>query len=69
MIMLRGPIVSNAGKREVIMADYEIECKECGWQGMESALDNQTVESADETLQFCPDCGGSDFDRVTEKEE
>jgi hypothetical protein len=27
------------------MADYELECNECGWQGRESALENQTVES------------------------
>ncbi|MBW2411723.1 MAG: hypothetical protein JRF72_18150 [Deltaproteobacteria bacterium] len=47
----------------------EIECKECGWQGTESALESQTVESAEETLKFCPDCGGSDFDKVIEKEE
>ena len=51
------------------MADYELECNECGWQGRESALENQTVESGEETLTFCPDCGGSDFENVSEKEE
>ena len=51
------------------MADYEIECKECGWQGSESALESQPSESTEETLKFCPDCGGSDFDQVSEKEE
>ncbi len=51
------------------MADYEIECKECGWQGTESALDSQPAESTEETLNFCPDCGGSDFDQVSDKEK
>ena len=51
------------------MADYELECNECGWQGRESALENQTVESGSETFNFCPDCGGSDFEKVAEKEE
>ena len=51
------------------MADHELECNECGWQGRESALENQTVESGEETFNFCPDCGGSDFGEVTEKEE
>ena len=56
-------------KREVTMADYEIECNECGWQGPESDLENQSVDSGEETLKFCPDCGGSDFEKVTQKEE
>ena len=51
------------------MADYELECNECGWQGSESALGNQTVESDEETLKFCPDCGGSHFEKLTETEE
>jgi Zn finger protein HypA/HybF involved in hydrogenase expression len=51
------------------LADYELECNECGWQGRESALENQTVESGAETFNFCPDCGGSDFEKVTEEEE
>ncbi|UCG08226.1 MAG: hypothetical protein JSV83_06150 [Desulfobacterales bacterium] len=51
------------------MAEYELECSECGWRGMESALDKQTGESGGETLHFCPDCGGTNFDKITEKEE
>ena len=51
------------------MADFKLECNECGWLGSESALGNQTVESGGETLKFCPDCGGSDFEKVAEKEE
>jgi Zn finger protein HypA/HybF involved in hydrogenase expression len=51
------------------MADYEIECKECGWQGTESALESQALESGEEALKFCPDCGGSDFEKVSGKEE
>ncbi len=51
------------------MADYEIECNECGWQGMESALEKQADESGEETPGFCPDCGGSDFEKITEKKE
>ena len=40
------------------MADYEIECNECGWRGLESALDSQADETGDDnTLKFCPDCG------------
>ena len=51
------------------MADHELECNECGWQGTESALENQTVKSDEEALKFCPDCGGADFGEVTEKKE
>ena len=51
------------------MADYEIECKECGWQGTDSALESQTVESGEEALKFCPECGGSDFEKATQNEE
>jgi hypothetical protein len=51
------------------MADQELECKECGWQGKESALGNQTVDSGEETLEFCPECGGSDFEKISEQEE
>ena len=50
------------------MAEYEIECNECGWRGQKSALDQQTDASSGKTLTFCPDCGGSDFESVTEKE-
>jgi predicted RNA-binding Zn-ribbon protein involved in translation (DUF1610 family) len=50
------------------MAEYEIECNECGWRGPESALVKETDESRGETLRFCPDCGGTDFERVAEKD-
>jgi predicted nucleic acid-binding Zn-ribbon protein len=51
------------------MADYEIECNECGWRGMESALDNHADESGGEDVfSFCPDCGGTDFENVAEQE-
>ena len=50
------------------MADFEIECNECGWQGTESALDNQSDESGDEDgFNFCPDCGSTDFEKITEQ--
>ncbi len=52
------------------MADFEIECNECGWRGMESALDKQADETGDDkTLRFCPDCGASDFKEIAQKEE
>lgn len=51
------------------MAEFEIECSECGWQGMKSALDEQAEESEGEALRFCPDCGSTDFDKLAEKEE
>ena len=51
------------------MAEFEIECSECGWQGMESALDEQAEESEGEALRFCPDCGSTDLDKLAEKEE
>jgi hypothetical protein len=51
------------------MAEYDLECCECGWRGLESVLDKQTSESGEETPGFCPDCGGSDFEKITEKEE
>jgi len=49
------------------MADYEIECNDCGWRGMESALDKPSDEAGDDDkLRFCPDCGGSNFEKVTQ---
>jgi len=51
------------------MAEFEIECSECGWQGMESALDKQTQESGGEALHFCPDCGSTDLEKPAEKKE
>ena len=51
------------------MAEFEIECSECGWQGMESALDKQTEESGGGTLHFCPDCGSADLEKLAEKEQ
>ena len=51
------------------MAEFEIECSECGWQGMESALDEQEEESGGGPLQFCPDCGSTDFAKIAEKQE
>lgn len=55
-------------QQEVIMADFELACNECGWQGSESALGNQTVECGEEALRFCPDCGGFDFKKVSQPE-
>ena len=34
------------------MAEFEIECSECGWQGMESALDEQAEESREKHFVF-----------------
>ena len=51
------------------MAEFEIECNECGWQGMESALDKQAEESGAEALRFCPDCGSTDLDKLAENEK
>ena len=51
------------------MAEYEIECNECGWRGMGSALDKDTDKSSGETLTFCPGCGSTDFESVTEKKQ
>jgi hypothetical protein len=51
------------------MADFEIECNECGWRGMESALESHPDGSSGEDgFSFCPDCGGTDFKKITEKE-
>jgi Zn finger protein HypA/HybF involved in hydrogenase expression len=51
------------------MAEFEIECNECGWQGMESALDSHADESGrEDDFSFCPDCGSTDFEKITEQE-
>ena len=51
------------------MADYEIECKECGWQGTESALDSHADKSGDEEdFSFCPDCGSTDFEKIADQD-
>jgi hypothetical protein len=51
------------------MAEFQIECSECGWQGRESALDEQAEESGGEALRFCLDCGGTVLEEIAEKEE
>jgi hypothetical protein len=51
------------------MAEFEIECIECGWQGMESALEEQAHESGAEALRFCPECGSTELDKLAEKKE
>jgi hypothetical protein len=51
------------------MGEYEIECKDCGWQGARLSLDKQEDATAGKTLSFCPDCGGTDFENVAEKDK
>ena len=51
------------------MAEFEIECSECGWRGMESALDEQAGKSGGKSTRFCPDCGSTDFQKVAEKQQ
>ena len=51
------------------MADIEIECNECGWQGTESALENHDDASGgDDGFRFCPECGSTDFEKITDPE-
>lgn len=51
------------------MAEFEIECSECGWRGMASALEEQAGKSGGDPLRFCPDCGSTDFENLAEKEQ
>jgi Zn finger protein HypA/HybF involved in hydrogenase expression len=51
------------------MGEHQIECNECGWRGMASELERGTDESRGETLTFCPDCGGTDFQNTADKKD
>jgi hypothetical protein len=46
------------------MGDWEIECRDCGWRGTAAEL----VEITDDSGGSCPDCGGSEFERQTDKD-
>jgi len=56
-------------ERRCPMAEHELECNECGWQGTASALDKQQDAAGAKTLRFCPDCGGTDLRNATPKEK
>ena len=41
------------------MSDFEIECRECGWQGKKSDL--LSLNDQEKECIYCPDCGGKDI--------
>ena len=58
------------------MADYEIECIECGWSGRSEELlcsdvDAVSTQDTDKiAFNLCPDCGEKDcFENVEEEEK
>ncbi|MDX2501628.1 MAG: hypothetical protein QNL14_14150 [Deltaproteobacteria bacterium] len=45
------------------MAEWEIECQDCGWRGAAAERTEVADDSGGSALAFCPDCGGSDFEK------
>ena len=45
------------------MAEWEIECRDCGWRGTAAERTEVADDSGGSALAFCPDCGGSDFEK------
>ncbi len=43
------------------MGEYQKECQECGWRGLDAELDETNDESSGHAQNFCPDCGGIDI--------
>ena len=51
------------------MSNWEIECLECGWRGMDAEADALTDKSSGEFVKSCPDCGGPEFINRTDTDE
>ncbi len=51
------------------MSEWEIECLDCGWRGLVSELDEETDDSGGRSAAFCPDCGGSEFEKGADKNQ
>ena len=47
------------------MGDYEVECDDCSWAGMEAEMGQ--VEGG--FLDVCPECGSLDVSDIEEDEE
>ena len=45
------------------MAEWELECQDCGWRGAAAECTEVADDSGGSALAFCPDCGGSDFEK------
>jgi len=45
------------------MGEWEITCSDCGWQGSASELTEETDNASGQSLKFCPDCGGFEFEK------
>jgi len=41
-----------------LMGEQQKECRECGWRGSASELDETSDASTGKTHIFCPSCGG-----------
>ena len=50
------------------MGEWELECRDCGWRGKASELGEVADDSGGKALTFCPDCGGSDFEKPADSD-
>ncbi len=51
------------------MSEWEIECLDCGWRGLVSELDEETVDSGGRSPASRPGCGGSVFENQAAPDE
>ncbi|MEE4264421.1 MAG: hypothetical protein V2I56_17190 [Desulfobacteraceae bacterium] len=51
------------------MDEWEMECLDCGWRGMASELAVEANDSGDRSFTSCPECGGPEFKKQTDKDE
>ena len=46
-----------------------LDCNNCYWSGDVSELVRKTEETNDRSFDFCPVCGGDDFEEFEEDDE
>ena len=51
------------------MGEHHKECQECGWRGSSAELDETSDAPTGKTQNFCPDCGGKDFEDLNPGEQ
>jgi predicted RNA-binding Zn-ribbon protein involved in translation (DUF1610 family) len=51
------------------MEDWEIECRECGWRGMNADADLASDRPGAESVRSCPDCGSPEFLNRADRDE
>lgn len=46
--------------------EAKYKCKDCGWEGLESELETDSVESCfgDDEIEVCPKCGSMNLVRI-----